>query len=192
MKLYGSTTSPYVRRLVMWLADEQYQFINIDIFSPKGRILLKEINPTLKIPMIDYDGQVVYDSGVIFRFLCEKLNREKLSWDKENSLTIIDAANDSMVELLLLNRFSKIDTASSKLHFVKLQKERTGQAMKQLNKQVEQAEFEQWDYTAIALYCLLDWVLYREMFDLSAYEGLLSFHQQHADKEEVVKSDPRG
>ena len=41
MKLYGSTTSPYVRRIRLWLNDTDYEFVNMDIFAGPGRALLK-------------------------------------------------------------------------------------------------------------------------------------------------------
>ena len=33
MKLYGSTTSPYVRRIRLFLSGKDYEFINMDIFG---------------------------------------------------------------------------------------------------------------------------------------------------------------
>lgn len=40
MQLFGSTTSPFVRRLRLYLNDRQYEFINLDIFSNEGREIL--------------------------------------------------------------------------------------------------------------------------------------------------------
>ena len=69
MELYGSNTSPYVRRLQIWLANDEYEFVELDIMSEEGHQILKAKNPTLKVPML-YDGeQPIYDSRVIFRYL---------------------------------------------------------------------------------------------------------------------------
>ncbi len=45
MKLIGSTTSPYVRRIRLLLNDEPYEFINLDIYG-EGRDELRRTNPT--------------------------------------------------------------------------------------------------------------------------------------------------
>ena len=79
LKLYGSTTSPFVRRLRLWLANVEHEFINMQIFSGPDRELLASMNPTLKIPMIEDDGKVIYDSRVIFRYLSDKFSEKALS-----------------------------------------------------------------------------------------------------------------
>ena len=100
MKLIGSTTSPYVRRIRLLLDDSDYEFVNLDIYC-QGRDELRRNNPALKIPMLIDDNQEVYDSRVIARYLSEKQGMVPLTWDQENQLTLIDAANDSAVILLL-------------------------------------------------------------------------------------------
>ena len=72
MKLYGSTTSPYVRRIRLWLNDTDYEFVNMDIFAGPGRALLKEKNPALKVPALEDGEQMVFDSREIFRYLQTK------------------------------------------------------------------------------------------------------------------------
>jgi len=53
LKLYGSTTSPYVRRLRIWLANTQHEFVNVQIFEPADRSDMILKNPTMKIPMLE-------------------------------------------------------------------------------------------------------------------------------------------
>ena len=72
MKLIGSTTSPYVRRIRLLLSDEPYEFINLDIYG-EGRDELRRTNPTLKIPVLIDGDQELYDSRVIARYLGQKL-----------------------------------------------------------------------------------------------------------------------
>ena len=49
LTLYGSTTSPYVRRLRIWLANTEHQFVNLQIFEEQDRQTLAAKNPTMKI-----------------------------------------------------------------------------------------------------------------------------------------------
>ncbi len=189
MKLIGSTTSPYARRLRLWLADINYEFVALNIFEAEGRATLKSQNPALKVPMLLNGEQRVYDSRVIFRYLSHKLGRPKLSWDQENSLTLIDAANDTFVSLLLLAR-SGVDTDQQTLFFT-LQHERIDRVMAELDEQAGKGGFKNWDYPGICLFCLVDWVMFRNLFDVNRYPHLQRFHSQHQLEDGVQESDPR-
>ena len=189
MQLFGSPTSPYVRRLTLWLADEDYELINIDIFSDTGREELKTHNPTLKIPMLIDGQQKLFDSGLIFRYFNEKFQRESRSWDDENTLTLINTANDSFIELLLLSR-SGVEQ-DSELMFVQLQKERTAHLLQVLQDKVINGEFDLWHYNTISLFCLLDWAQFRQLCDLEQYSALTQFIQLHQDKPHVARTNPR-
>lgn len=194
MKLLGSTTSPYVRRLRLWLADPScqqgdYEFVALNIFEGEGRDTLKASNPALKVPMLQDGRQQLYDSRVIFRYLSQKFGRPALSWDQENSLTVIDAASDSFVALLLLAR-SGVATDQPTLFFT-LQHERIASTLTLLDEQVAAGGFEQWDYPAICLFCLLDWVMMRKLFDVNACPNLLRFYRQNLQQPGIQESDPR-
>ncbi len=189
MKIFGSTTSPYVRRLRILLAQTPHEFVNLEIFQGDDRATLAEHNPTLKIPCLEDEGGVIFDSRVIYRYLAEKFKYPSLSWDQENQLTLIDSANDSLVQLLLLKR-SELDISEDKLYY-RLQKERVQATLHELNKQVGLNGFDGWDYPAICLFTLIDWVEFREMHDLKAFDNLKLFRERHIDRIEVTATDPR-
>lgn len=192
MKLLGSTTSPYVRRLRLYLAQlniTDFDFVNLDIFSSDDRQLLTENNPAQKVPALVDDELCIYDSRVIFRYLTQKYQQTPLSWPQENLLTLIDAANDSLVSLFLLTR-SNLDTKEDKLFF-NLQHERIDKVMSVLNNAVNEGEFEQWHYPAMCLYCLLDWADFRQLYDCKDKDDLTNFHQMNQNNIGVVDTDPR-
>ncbi len=189
LKLYGSTTSPFVRRLRILLANTEHEFIDLDIFSEDDRRQLALDNPTLKIPMLEDDGTLLYDSRVIFRYLTDRVRHPELSWEQENILTLIDSANDSLVQMLILKR-SGIDTSEDKMYF-RVQRERTGIILQRLNEMAKDMQFDQWHYPAICLYCLLDWIEFRELVSLSELDALLAFQQRHKDRIEIAATDPR-
>ncbi|MEH8019385.1 glutathione S-transferase family protein [Rheinheimera muenzenbergensis] len=189
MKLYGSQTSPYVRRIRLLLATTAHDFINLNIFAGADRETLAALNPTLRIPMLDDEGQVIFDSGVIYRYLAAKLALAPLSWYQENQLTVINAVNDSLVMLLQLSR-SGFDTNDDKLFF-NLQRERVATSLFVLEQQAANGEFAQWNYVAMALYSLLDWTLFRELLELDDYPALLAFCQQNKQQPMITESDPR-
>ena len=189
MKLYGSQTSPYVRRIRMLLADVAHDFVNMNIFAGNDRELLAAKNPTLRIPMLEDNDQMIFDSGVIYRYLTAKLNLKPLSWYQENQLSVINAVNDSLVMLLQCTR-SGMDTSEDKLFF-NLQRERVATSLYVLELQAENGEFANWDYPAMALFCLVDWTLFRELIELDDYPALLKFVKDNASQAGVSASDPR-
>lgn len=189
MKLVGSTTSPYVRRTRLWLANENYEFINLNIFDAEERKVLQSYNPAMKVPMLLDGDQPIFDSRVIFRYLNNKLQRETLTWHDENLLTLIDNANDSLVTILLSKR-SGFELNDDKL-IIKLQHERINNTFAELEQAVQNGDFDHWHYPAICLFCLLDWTLFRELHDLAAYPALNAFKTSAMDKPMVTETDPR-
>lgn len=193
LKLYGSTTSPYVRRLRIWLANTDHEFVNLQIFSEQDRQVLADKNPTMKIPMLEDEvagkTQTIFDSRVIYRYLTNKTGDPCLIWEQENQLTLIDAANDSLVQMFILSN-SEIKPDEDKLFF-KLQKERVNSVLVNLNEMVAAKQFASWNYPAICLYCLIDWIEFRNLHNMQGLTELLAFHDENAQRIEVTATDPR-
>lgn len=189
MKLLGSTTSPFVRRLRVFLENKDYQFVNLDIFAEEDRKILTENNPALKVPALLDNDQCIYDSRVIYRYLTDKFGLSSLSWSQENLLTLIDSVNDSLVSMLLLQR-SNIDTMQEGLFF-DLQRERVDKVFSVLDDEVAKGAFQQWHYPSICLWCLLDWTEFRTLARWKHYPNLQSFYQQNASKTILAETDPR-
>lgn len=189
IKLFGSQTSPYVRRIRLLLAAVPYEFIKINILDDADRELLSQYNPTYKIPMLLNDTEVVFDSGVIYRYLSAKLAIERLSLYQENQLTLINAVNDSLVILYQASR-SGFDITEDRLLF-NLQTERIGASLFVLEQQCANEEFANWQYPAQALYSLIDWIVFRELADMEHYPALLAFVERNRHQLAVAESDPR-
>ncbi|MBD3658160.1 MULTISPECIES: glutathione S-transferase family protein [Marinobacter] len=188
MKLIGSTTSPYVRRIRILLDEEPYEFVNLDIYG-EGRDELRRHNPALKIPMLIDEGREIFDSRIIGRYISARQGRDPLTWDQENQLTLIDAANDSCVTLLLSKR-SGLDIEQDAM-FYNLQRERIMTTLRTLAALVDDGQFEQWNYPAICLYCLVDWLDFRDLVSFEGVESLLSFRDHFRDQPFVAATDPR-
>lgn len=192
MKLLGSTTSPFVRRLRLYslqLDIADFEFVPLDIFAnSEDRKLLTDNNPAQKVPALVDDEQCIYDSRIIFRYLSDKFQQPALTWRQENLLTIIDAANDSLISLFLLKR-SGLDT-SDDLFFFNLQHERIEKTFLALAQSVKNGEFEQWHYPSICLYCLLDWVALRQVYDFTHLVDLVEFQRVNANHAGITETAP--
>ena len=69
MKLYGSPTSPYVRKVCIVLAEKRvaYEFIKGSASAPNSPV--PKFNPLGKVPvLVRDDGTAVYDSPVIVEY----------------------------------------------------------------------------------------------------------------------------
>jgi glutathione S-transferase len=70
MKLIGATTSPYVRKVRIVMAEKKldYQFVLEDVWSPQTTIA--DSNPLGKVPcLIMEGGEALFDSRVIVEYL---------------------------------------------------------------------------------------------------------------------------
>jgi len=70
MKLIGSSTSPFVRKARIALAEKriEYEFVLANPFDPAARVF--EMNPLGKVPvLLTDDGAAIYDSSVIVEYL---------------------------------------------------------------------------------------------------------------------------
>ena len=189
MQLIGSITSPFVRRLRLLLTNVDYDFLTLDIFSEAGSAVLTENNPAKKIPVLKDGDKTIFDSRIIFNYLREKLNLAPVTWQQENLLTMIDAANDSLVTLFIC-RNSKLPVEDDILFF-NLQKSRIDAVLTALDKEVADGSFTDWQYPAICLFCLLDWVEFRQVTPWQQHPNLVAFHQQSAQREDAQATDPR-
>ncbi len=189
MQLFGSTTSPYVRRLRLYMQDLPHDFVLVDIFNSRDRAEIQSDNPTLKIPMLKDGAQTILDSGTIYRYLQAKMGGEGLNWEQQNILTSIDAANDSLVQMLILGR-SEIDTSVDKMYF-RIQRERLDAVFTHLEQQAKNGTFAQWHYLSMSLFCLLDWVMFRQLHNISSFVTLQNLHDRWKQLAICHQTDPR-
>lgn len=109
MKLIGSTTSPYVRKVRIVLAEKRMDcdFVKEDVWSPDTSI--GQTNPLGKVPVLVLDdGTPLYDSRVIVEYLDARAPTAKLIPDENRDRAevktweaLADGTNDAAVAMLL-------------------------------------------------------------------------------------------
>ena len=62
MKLYGTTTSPFVRRVRIVAAEIGEPVDRIDTATEAGQAALRELSPIRKVPVAIVDGRTLFDS----------------------------------------------------------------------------------------------------------------------------------
>ncbi|MGN8157780.1 glutathione S-transferase family protein [Salinisphaera sp. SWV1] len=188
MQLFGSVTSPYVRRTRLLLVDVDYEFRDLAIYGADQAELARH-NPTLKIPTLIDGETTLFDSRVIQRYLAAQRGQAPLSWRQENQLTVIDGANDAFVALLLAAR-SGLDPSQDAMIYNR-HRERIRTCLDWLETAAADGAFDHWRYPAICVYCMLDWVVFRELHDMSGHRALAAVCERHGGQPGVAATDPR-
>lgn len=109
MKLYGTTTSPFVRRVRVVAEEVGVQLERIDTAPDAGQAALREVSPIRKVPVAVIDGRTIYDSHVIIDYLTTTRGWHDLApprdiWQQHNLINAIDAAQDAAIQLFYLRR----------------------------------------------------------------------------------------
>jgi glutathione S-transferase len=115
MKLIGSTTSPYVRKVRIVLAEKRMdcEFVKEDVWSPDTTIGQK--NPLGKVPVLVLDDNtMIYDSRVIVEYLDARAPTARLIPDENRDRAevktweaLADGTNDAAVAMLLEGKREK-------------------------------------------------------------------------------------
>src|SRR5688572_16418336 len=109
MKLYGTTTSPFVRRVRIVAAEINEPFDRIETATDEGQAALRAISPIRKVPVAVIDGRTIYDSHTIIEYLTltrgyGALEPPRDRWREHNLVNAVDAALDAVIQLFYLRR----------------------------------------------------------------------------------------
>ncbi|MBI2377823.1 MAG: glutathione S-transferase family protein [Deltaproteobacteria bacterium] len=195
MKLYGTSTSPYVRRVrvVAGLVGAQLELVNTA--TEAGQNELRTLTPIWKVPVLDANERVIFDSHVICDFLVRRFGNRNLRtdsgearWREQNLLTVIDGAQDSAVNVYYLR-----DVDPSSTSYLQKQRDRVESAMNWLDKQlvgIWLSETPRLGLTEIALYSMIDWMRFRGAYDVTRHPMLTKFAAAHAAFEGFATTAP--
>ena len=189
MILYGSQTSPFVRRLRLVLKPDQYEFRQVDIFSSAPRAELKKISPLLKLPILQVGETAVWDSRVIFNELVRWGYHPSLTLNEENLLTAMSDGSDSLIQILLAERSKITFPPGSHLHTSHF--ERVSNTLEFLDHQVQDGQFSKWNFLAMSLYAMIDWIEFRKLVPIETYSSLIEFRNSNKNQPLIAISDPR-
>ncbi len=187
MKLLGSVTSPYVRkvRLILNEYNHEYEFENFQSLSPEGAAKLETYGSIIRVPILLAEDKKIFDSSIIAEYLLEK-NDIKLSIDDKLKLRLIDELCDSAV-ILFQSKMWEIDEQwtnklSKKMH------NRYSLILAELEETNETLTVLQKDW----LFCVIDWLLMRGIFEFGdKYKKLEAFYNTNKDLKRFVDTDPR-
>lgn len=178
--LYGSKTSPFVRRIRVMLESIPYDFRELNIFEGQDAVDLNKINPINQIPVLVDGENTIWDSRVIFNYLNSIHRFQNIDWKDENLLTAIDGAMSAAVSLLMLKR-SGINTQEPYMYIVR-QKDRIESILDYLKPYITNEAMKEWNFHTISLYCFLDWALFRDLIKIDHRPECLALLEKYKPK----------
>lgn len=200
MRLYGTTTSPFVRRvrIVATALGVPHQLISTA--NPEGEAELRRHTPLWKIPTAVFTEEsgerVVWDSHAIVDYLVEQhgLGPFRPSaedpWRETNLVNAIDGALEAAIHLFYLERDGL--TPSAAPYFSK-QAERVGSVMHWVESQLHGAHFfedQRLGMAELVLLTTLDWMVFRKRYPVADHPRLVEFQKAHADWPGVRETYP--
>ncbi len=170
MKLIGSTTSPYVRKVRIVMAEKKldYQFAIEDVWADDTAI--SDSNPLGKVPcLIMEDGGAVFDSRVIVEYLDAMSPVGKLipvNGRERAEVKCWEALADGLADAALLMRLetTQRDEAQRSDKWIARQRGKVDQALKAMSTGLGESAWcngAHYSLADISVGCALDWVAFR-------------------------------
>jgi glutathione S-transferase len=187
--LFGSTTSPFVRRVRVVALEKGLPFSLVNTATDDGQAQFLSLSPIGKVPVARLpDGRVVFDSRVIVDELCRAphgtVAEAKTAWaplrapfsdvsarvDEENAVNLVDEALLSLVRLFYLKR----DGADLSVAYLQKEQARATTILRHLDARLVGHHVTRaaaidggLGRPELALVTALDWMQFRGTFDLS-------------------------
>lgn len=185
--LYGSQTSPFVRRLRMLMHGMDYDFKEMNIFETQDATLLNKINPLNQVPVLQHDEKTIWDSRQIFQYINQIHQLERLNWKDENLLTGIEGAMDSGIALLLMKRSGM--NIDENYMFTARQKDRMESVLDYLKPWLSDRALTDWNFGTMTMYSFLDWAVFRNIVNLENRPECKKFLQTHSIRAAVIATN---
>ncbi len=197
IKLFGSITSPFVRRVRVVAQELGVDVNRIDSTTEAGQVAMRAVTPIWKVPVAEFGREVVFDSRVIIdRLLLEtgpgplRLVTPVDRWQEANIINTIDAAAEAAINVRYI-RLDGVDIAGST--YLSKQKDRVGSAMAFIAAQLKGVFFSEdkrLGLSEIALLTTLEWMVFRDEFPVRKNADLAAFVDAHQDRPSFASTRP--
>ncbi len=197
MKLYGTVTSPYVRRVRIVAAELGEPVELVDTFTEEGQAALRAASPIWKVPAAELDGTLVLDSHAVVDALIAARGHGTLRpvradwrWVESNVHHVVDGALDSLINVFYL---AKDGVGPDQAPYLAKQRDRAAAALRWVEGALHGAQLTDepgLGIVEIALITALEWMQFRRTYPVDAHPGLVAFLAAHAERPSVVATRP--
>lgn len=189
MKLFGTTTSPFTRRVRIVAAELDEPIEWVDTATDAGQAALRDLSPIRKVPVAIVDGRTLFDSRVIADWLTTTRGHGGLApprdrWRELNLVTAVDEAIGSMIQLFYLRRDG---IAIDGNVFAQRQLDRTDAIFAWLGRELTPRSFGLAEASVI---CALDWMDFRRTYPTERAAALAPIREAWRDRPSLVATRP--
>jgi glutathione S-transferase len=192
VKLYGTTTSPFVRRVRVVAAELGVPVELVNTAQPEGDTALRAQSPIAKVPVAILDGgRTLFDSRAIIHWLVTQhgwqgaLVPPRDPWREANLVNAVDGALDSVIQVFYLRRDGQpVDTMA----FAKKQLDRAATIFDWLAGQLPFSPGL--DLATLSLACTLDWMDFRPSYPTDRHPALAPLRAAWRDHPSLVATRP--
>ena len=198
MRLYGTLTSPFVRRVRVVALELGVELEFVDTTTPDGQAGLATLSPLRKVPVLEVDGAGVLDSHTISALLLERhgpgdlrSSRASTRWIEDNLIHAVDGALESAIRLFYFIKRDGVDIEP--IPYMRTERERLGRTLAWLEDQVRGpwcTAVEEFGLAEVALVTTLEWLQFRGMAQLTTYPNLQAFAAHHAGRPSLASTRP--
>jgi glutathione S-transferase len=196
MKLYGTTTSPFVRR-VRIVAQEQGRSLQLlDVNQEQLQAEMRALSPIWKVPVaVMEDGRVIFDSRVIIQEMCAERGWAPLrapattSTDRveeENLINLIDEATFALIRNFYLQR----DGGSLDLPYAQKDAARAHAVLQHLETTAHRFQSSSLGRAELVLCTSLDWMGFRNTYPTQSLPKLQAVCAAHRARPSFASTVP--
>jgi glutathione S-transferase len=198
IRLYGSVTSPYVRRVRIVAAELGLAYELRETASAEGQARLRERTPIWKVPTAEIDGQLVFDSHAITELLLVRAQSSvlpPLATDDvaaRNAINVADGALDGLINAFNL---AKDGITPDKASYVKKQHERAESSLRWLEQEIPASwtdDKRQLGLAEVVLGSSLAWMRFRDAYPVARHPRLLQVLETLERRPSFVSTRPTG
>lgn len=174
MRLFGTTTSPFVRRVRVVATEVGQATELINTATDEGQEKLRRVTPIWKVPVAEIGTRYLFDSRAIIDWLTTfhgwgAMRAPIDRWREANLINAIDGALESAIQLFYLRR-EGMDPMQ--LPFGQRQVDRIASIFGWLSTELGHAGFGSGlGLPELSLVATLDWLDFREVYPTARHDG---------------------
>jgi len=194
--LFGTFTSPYVRRVRIVLAELGIEPAWVDATTKDGLAQLRVHNPLWKIPTLQIGGQLVLESAVINRALLDQFGPGPLAphdakdLQTANLVTVIDGVLDALINTMYLG---KEGVTPAQAPYLQKHLDRAAASMTWLDARISAPYLtsqKRFGLPEIALVTAVQWARFRNMYDVDQHKNIAACVAAHLGRPSVRDTAP--
>ncbi len=198
MRVFGTVTSPFVRRIRVACAELAVPCELVDTNVPAGQAALRAASPLWKVPTaVLPDGRVLWDSTLILDDLFATHGtgplRSSARAPSPQERAFIAAIDEALLALIRLFYLQKDGMDVSQAPFLVKERARVTSILSWADSVVRGpwcTDEDDLGRAELALYTSLAWMAFRSAHDLAPYRRLAAFMAAHDDRPSLASTRP--